>query len=496
MPSNVENDVDTLLRPVDLGSFALSTEAPSRNIFAGIPSIDKSKMWDFALTEDGKGERVLSFLVDNKTINFRLGQHKDGSPISATRLPDSESDDFGLGGQARKGRAQIHKAGPKRILGTFQTGKNNMTFEMSKGDEGEHSWSVTSRKDPDATVATFVQRVLEKKGEDSPELRAVMKGIRSKILPTTQYGDILPSVGPVTNEKPLDKVMQGIDKLTVKPNSQNPTVLPEHGGIFANLKERLLKTKIPVPSMDTLSYPITGDLAGGLAVSAGLGAGLMGIKNLLQRVTGREHGSLIKDLLLGAGGGAAASGLVRMFDSGMKASVGEVPGAKPNMAQQRNRKTFGMYSGNMLPGAHLIKPPKRPGEKNYWEMLDDLKLMKANDANNKAASEKSAFLTGNSTVDMIALQSILGADPTITAYERRALLGQAQMAMGSSRDSAVSVSDMQARGLGMLAGYVMSKMMGFGGLGTIASVALGGMVGGNMANHYGPMWNSKGYYEY
>ena len=121
-----ESDVDTLLQPVDLKSISLSSQKPSRQIFAGIPSVNKSKMWDFSLTEDGEGGRLLSFLVDNKTINFKIHKSESGTPIGATRLPDSESEDFGLGGDARKGRAQIHKATPSKIVGTFQTGKNNI----------------------------------------------------------------------------------------------------------------------------------------------------------------------------------------------------------------------------------------------------------------------------------------------------------------------------------------------------------------------------------
>jgi hypothetical protein len=52
-------------------------------------------------------------------------------------------------------------------------------------------------------------------------------------------------------------------------------------------------------------------------------------------------------------------------------------------------------------------------------------------------------------------------------------------------------------GLGMLAGYIMSKVMGFGGMGTIVSSAIGGAIGSTFGGRKnGPQFNSKGYYTY
>lgn len=449
MPAPDPKDIDALLQPVKLESFTVTPQTQSKNNFAGIPQIDKSKMWDFSLTEDGDGGRILSFLVDNKTVNFKLQKSESGAPIGAIRLPDSESEDFGIGGQSRKGRAQIHKAGPSRILGTFQTGKNNMTFEMGKSPDKEHDWSLVPRKSPDADVAEFVKAVLEKRGADT---------------------------------------------LESAPFVQMP--VPTWGSIFGKLKDKALNAKFPMPSMDTLTYPLTGPAMGGMAVSGGLGAGAMAIKNMIDRIRGAEHNSLFADMALGAGGGAATAGLWRLFN-----------GVDP--------KDAGAYTQNMRPGKYPQFTERFTEGKSYWDTLrglpkntkveDGLAIGQLKHQNPEAFSakatvgaptQKKAFMSGNQEVDMIALQSILGADPTITPAERRALAGQARMAMSATGSTSVSVNEVKASGLGMLAGYIMSKAMGFGGLGTLASVAIGGAIGRGIGGKSGPTWNSRGYYEY
>ena len=156
-----KEDLKTLLEPVELGSFALSSQTRSRETYSGFPEIKNSKMWDFSVTENGDGNRVLSFLVDNRTLNFQLEQSEQkDKPIAAKRLPDTEVDDFGVGGNAYTGRAQIHKSKGDNILGTFQTGKVNMTFQLERDSEDPKKWSITPRKNPNATVQSFVKNIL------------------------------------------------------------------------------------------------------------------------------------------------------------------------------------------------------------------------------------------------------------------------------------------------------------------------------------------------
>ena len=88
-----------------------------------------------------KRTRNLSCLVDNRKLNYKLDEpERPGEPIKSKRLTDTESDDFGVGGDSFKGRAQIHKSSPSKILGTFQTGKTNMTFELNS-QKDNNSWN-------------------------------------------------------------------------------------------------------------------------------------------------------------------------------------------------------------------------------------------------------------------------------------------------------------------------------------------------------------------
>ena len=69
------------------------------------------------------------------------------------------------------------------------------------------------------------------------------------------------------------------------------------------------------------------------------------------------------------------------------------------------------------------------------------------------------FGTGNQQVDLIALQSILGADPTLTQGDRNILISQARSAMRSSGGQSISIDRVKNMGLGMLAGYILSKTL-------------------------------------
>jgi hypothetical protein len=441
MPKTLDDsDLQSLLQPVKLESFTVSPERGSRSTFSGIPKIEKSKMWDFSIGEDGSGNRVLSFLVNNRTINFRLSHSdKPEQPIDAIRLPDSETEDFGISGDNRTGRAQIHRSGPNSIVGTFQTGKNNMTFEFQKNESGDQDWRVFPRKNPNANVKTFVNAITGKRASD------------------------------------LDSVLKDLESSTV---STAVTGAPR------SLFDAIKKFRVPIPSVDTVTYPLTGPALRAIPIAGGIGAGAMGLRNMFQRATGQEHNSLLLDLLLGGGVGAGASGAFKLF--GQHNS----PGKTPYETQ--------MYSKNMKPQNSILFPTELATNKSYWDVIRDLPERKTAQQDNVPISKhnkKVAFGTGNQEVDLIALQSILGADPTLTQGDRNILIGQARTAMRSTGQTSVPVNSIRGMGLGMLAGYAISKFFGFGGLGTIASVAIGGGFG-RMGGGSGPTWNSKGYYVY
>jgi hypothetical protein len=483
-----DKEIKSLLSPVEFGSFMLSPGESSRSVYSGIPSHDKSKMWDFSITEDGSGNRLLSFLVNNRAVNFRLAEpEKLGGSISATRLPDTESGDFGVGGNSFKGRAQIHKSSPSKVVGTFQTGKNNMTFELSKSSENGDSWTVHPRKHPDANIKTFVNTILEKNLNKSVSLRK-----------KASYD--------------LNRVLKEIKMVSQKTNPNNPFDT-------SSVLEKLKRTKIP--SIDTITYPLTGGVKA-LPVAAGIGAAVMGLKNLGQKALGKDSPSMVRDLLTGAalGGGGSAlfqflgspnSPIMTKLDKQLMSQNMDVN--KPMVFQEKLFKAPNYLE--MLSNKNAAKQKiddkvavikKEDGEYILYTK-DGKKVLGRHSTRQKAIKQeyaiqksqernKLAFGTGNQVVDLIALQSILGADPSLTQGDRNVLIQQARRAMQSSGGRA-SVGSLQSMGLGMLAGYIMSKVMGFGGMGTIVSSAIGGAIGSTFGGRKnGPQFNSKGYYTY
>ena len=444
----MDDNIKSLLAPVDFESFSSDASHRERSTYSGIPSMNNPKMWDFSITENGDGTRNLSFLVDNRTLNFKLDEpEKPGEPIKAKRLTDTESDDFGVGGDSFKGRAQIHKSSPSKILGTFQTGKTNMTFELNS-QKDNNSWVISPRKHPVTTVKSFVDTVLEKKLHKTagPLLTLAIDKIKDFSNEAKEVKEKFKYLNSPTELK--DKIKQYIGGLT----------------------------------MDKLTYPITGGIEA-LPSAALIGAGVMGARNIGQRIVGKQHNSLLKDLALGGAGGAVASGAFQLLGS-----------PDSPLYSENSRK---MMTQNMDFKNPLEIPEKLKTDPNYLDIIkkeyQERKLGAAVDL------QKLAFGTGNQQVDLIALQSILGADPTLTQGDRNILISQARSAMRSSGGQSISIDRVKNMGLGMLAGYILSKAMGFGGLGTIASVAIGGFMGSGSrggVNSAGPRYNSAGYYTY
>jgi hypothetical protein len=434
-----DNDLKSLLSPVEMGSFVLSPSDNARSIYSGIPSTQKSKMWNFSITEDGENERVLSFLVDNRTVNFKLKEpDKVGEPIKAKRLPDTESDDFGVGGSSFKGKAQIHKSSPSKVVGTFQTGKTNMTFELSKSSEGGEDWTVFPRKHPSYNVKSFVNSILE-------------KNLNTKNANIYDINNIANEAKNVYNSTP-----------GIKDSS-------------TSIWDKIKKTKIPLPDIDKITYPVTGGV-NALPIAALIGAGVMGAKNVGQAIIGSEsRPSLLRDLLVGAGIGAGGSALFQFLGSPDSPIFG-----------QNDRAVM---KDNIDPRKPMVFSDKFLNSDNYLDLLKKRK--------SASESEKLAFGSGNSAVDLIALQSILGADPTLTQGDRNVLIQQARRALQSSSGGSISIDRIRNMGLGMLAGYIMSKVVGFGAFGSIAATAIGGAIGGSISGRRGgPKYNSKGYYTY
>ena len=164
-----------------------------KEIYKGIPTNTKSKMLDYALSDED-GERMLSFLLDDSTINFKLNHPKeDGAAITAKRLPDAERADFGSRGNTTKGRFQLHKSSPSSIYGTIQGGKKTMTFALEGDDSGSGEWKVIAKKHPDLTISDLVNSVKtqEKKAFKLPDIDTVTAPL------TADYSTALPLAAAV-----------------------------------------------------------------------------------------------------------------------------------------------------------------------------------------------------------------------------------------------------------------------------------------------------------
>jgi len=493
MPSPLlsDKDVGSLLAPVNMGSFVVSPMQGSRQSFSGIPKIDKSKMWDYAMTEDSDKRRILSFLLDNRAVNFRLEKpEKEGAPIKAKRLPDSESQDFGVGGNSTKGRAQIHKADSGKITGTFQTGKTNTTFDIAKASDNEEDWHIVPRKNPEHDVDTFVSSIMDTHKKKAFDLTSI-QGLANQ------------------ESQNLGSNLQG---------SNIPTV--------ASGYEDKLKSIVPAP--EKLLYPLggtddNGSMLKSVGIAGGIGAGVMGLRNIIQRLFGQNHNALASDMFLGGAGGAGISGLYHALGntSGLSPQDRKIyangwkPGVMPQIPSSYSKYPTTLDVVNAAPTPdkigsdeeELTKSAIIRKEDGKWKLYtkDGKRVLGTHADAHGAYAQESAIehslkekmeKEANQTVDLISLQGILGADPSLTPGDRNILLQQARTAMNSSGGQ-TSVSRIENLGLGMLSGYVLSKCMGFGGAGTIASMAIGGALGSSMGNNNsGPIWNNDGYMTY
>jgi len=502
-----KEDLETLLKPVELGSFALSSQTRSRETYSGFPEIKNSKMWDFSLTEGGDGNRVLSFLINNRTLNFQLEQsdQKD-KPIVAKRLPDTEVDDFGVGGNSYVGRAQIHKSKNDNILGTFQTGKTNMTFQLERDSENPKKWSIIPRKHPNTTVQNFVKNITEKYNVKKASQSASVGDMVNKLTyPLTGgFGGALASAGIGLGLGGLKGLYD--DWRYGKENNQ-----------FSILQKALMGAGIG--GLGSAAFQYMGDPK------------YMAESERLRHLNNMEQGKQFifdpKFYTAPSYYDALQPHKKKNAFEGFRAELKTTPNTFSRAELKTTPSRLGTPHAPPTPNTFQIpETPKivaareavqraaREREQNA-QRLNQLNLEKTKETQlinshklikdkNKSLSEqdmlkessdKLAFSSGNQTVDLIALQSILGADPTLTQGDRNVLIAQARAALRKAPGSSINVNQLRGMGLGMLIGYATSKLVGFGPLGTVASMAIGGGLG-SMGRKSGPSWQPGGYYVY
>lgn len=536
-----KEDLKTLLEPVELGSFALSSQTRSREMFSGFPEIKNSKMWDFSLTENGDGNRVLSFLVNNRTLNFRLSPSEKGKPISATRLADSEPDDFGVGGNAFVGRAQIHKANPEKVLGTFQTGKTNMTFELNKDPENPKSWVIVPRKNPQATVKDFVknitERPLRKSAEDQP-----YNPMNTLTYPLTGgWGGALAAggigLGLGTLKGVYDNFMYGAEnnRLSILQKAligaglgaAGSGVIQMFGPRFMSESEKARQANNMDPnknfifSKDFYEKPSYFDMMNANKQKSGF-------ENFRAELETTPTNFSKAELETTPTNFSRAELKTTPSRLGMPHTPANQPSVQPMVIKEtprivaareavqraarereenaRRLEALNSQKSNTISPSNKLEHLEMSRGENQRTVFPENKVQHLEMSRGKlqekpylgkikTSSEKLAFSTGNQTVDLIALQSILGADPTLTQGDRNVLISQARAAMRKAPTSSINVNQLRGMGLGMLIGYVTSKLVGFGPIGTVASIAIGGALGGS-GRKSGPSWQPGGYYVY
>lgn len=505
-----KEDLKTLLEPVELGSFALSSQTRSRETYSGFPEIKNSKMWDFSITENGDGNRVLSFLVDNRTLNFQLEQsdQKD-KPIIAKRLPDTEVDDFGVGGNSYKGRAQIHKSKGDNVLGTFQTGKVNMTFQLEKDPENPKKWSITPRKNPNATVQSFVKNITEKYNTKKASQSVSVGDMVNKLTyPLTGgVGGALASAGIGFGLGGLKGLYD--DWRYGKENNrfsalQKALMGAGAGGILSGVfqyfgdpkymtePERFRHLNNMEPGKPFIFDP--------KFYTAPSYADAMDLqkKNAFEGFRAELKTSPSR---LGTPHTPPTPNTFRIPETpkiiAAREAVQRAAREREQNAQRLNELNRQKVQENQLVESHRAMPQvEKPVMRSMspQQIKDQDRLLREQKMLKKSL-EKTAFSSGNQTVDLIALQSILGADPTLTQGDRNVLIGQARAALRKAPGSSINVNQLRGMGLGMLLGYATSKLVGFGPFGTVASMAIGGTIGG-MGRKSGPSWQPGGYYVY
>ena len=380
-----------------------SNASPLRETYRGIPTNDKSKMWDYSVEEGEDGQRILSFLVDDSVVNFKLNQPKNqGENISVMRLPDADRADFGARGNATKGRFQVHKSGPSSIYGTIHGGKKTMTFGLENTDPTNHDWVMTAKNSPITDVAALVKSV--------------------------------------------------------------------------SIKD---KTAFQVPTMEQLTAPLTASYPVAMGLSALLGAGGMATYHIGNKVLKRLRGEdtsedrpLWQDMLLGAGGGALASGAFKAF--------GE------------NDKELGRHA----PRFNHHRLQNQPMVFSTPENLKPAPVVATHGVSNSVQPKVASMEKKAQGVDVGHVQNLLSYDQTLTPADRRILISQLEQAAKMSPNGEIDMNRIRNSGLGMLVGYITAKLMGFGLPGQIGTAALGGFIGANSTQSGGKQWDSRGFYHY
>ena len=552
MPS-VFDSIMELKRPDTSES---SNVSPLRETYRGIPTNDKSKMWDYSLEEGEDGKRILSFLVDDSVINFKLNQPKDKeSTISATRLPDADRADFGARGNATKGRFQVHKSGPNSLYGTIHGGKKTMTFGLDNPDASNHDWTVTAKNAPITDVANLVKSVSikDKTAFQMPTMDQLTSPLTGSYPVAMGLSALLGAGGMATyhigrkvlkrikgedtsDDRPLWQDMllgagggalasgafkafgeadHGLGRKAPSMNShlmpweplnfKIPDELKPAGVVYTSNVRNAVQPKIAEDKEAVhWSHDITRDIMGGRHYGADYLHGEA--KELGEAIKERDLGHIKEEL----GDTAYAAQMIASQKTGLNLPVVGADavikkfydriGVWKNLFKERDIPFSVDY---LKGGSNYAKPDKiQKAFALAGHQIDDKDLIELANKNDikfeyQPHEIKQASMDKRAgQVDLAHIQNLLSYDQSLTGADRRILISQLEQASRMSQGGDIDMNRVRNAGLGMLFGYVTAKLLGFGLPGQIGTAALGGFVGSNSTQSGGKQWDSRGFYHY
>ena len=414
---------------------------PRRFTYAGIPNLgaQKSLRYSVLSSKDGTDKEFQIHLGSKggSILRWKIKANEDGKGAKAERMPTTPI------AQAREedekdvetqGVMQIHKSNGDEIYGTMQDGKRNQSVRFVRNPDGS-GWDMQPAKSPKARNESALDFITTMKSKTA----APLTGQPDISLPIQDQPDWNNQVAQLHHEK---RVQDGNNLLT---------------------------------------WPLTGDnLLGQTALTAGIGVvgGALshGASKLRKLFTGEQDSpddpSLGEDMIrYGILGG--------MVPSAWRLGNYALGGTRLSPGQAKN-----WINHSAQPNPHYQDAPYVNSK-----LLDDQGNAITEDLGFEKVSDY-----GTDNMDFRQVINAIRADTTISMMEREQLINQAHQA--SRKGMGVDPSALTEAGMGALAGYIMSKLMGMGRFGQAAMSGLGGMMGYSMGKSPSNIERSESGYSY
>jgi len=400
--------------------------------------------------------------------------------------------------------ASIEEGGNGKKILSFLTNGKVLNFELEDGELGDGKGVAYAKRLPDADRHDFGTR-----GEAITTRFQTFNTSPGKIYGTWQNGKksmtfSLERDGDtnrwVIKKKGEADPLSSVSSL-IKSVSIDDKVADEYGR-FA----------------DRITAPLTSSSPGvAYTASALIGAGVMGAKNIGEKVYNailgggiEDTSSIRNDLLMGAAGGMLGTGGIRM-----------IGGIGDGKIDSGNKKRDAMYiysnyvknSGDRLTAEEIMR---NADDLSIFLPENSYRLHKTNGFTIRPRTEKELQLEKSGEereegMDKVAsLQSVeqikmmLQYDPSLTYTDKMILIQQLSAAIrnAGTPSGMLDLGMLKGLGFGALFGYIVSKIAGAGMYGQVGSTLLGSAIGGLVASggsaKHQPKTHRNGYqyYEY